>query len=64
MYDECDHWRNLHNLQLHQVTYDKYDVVLSVYDGFSCPTIGSITLPVEFGTKSLDVIFSIIPTSN
>lgn len=36
--------------------------MVKVYDGFSCPTIGSITLPVEVGTKCLVVTFVIIPT--
>lgn len=36
----------LYTLQLHQVTYDKSDVVVKVYDGFSYLTIGSITLPI------------------
>lgn len=41
----------LYTLQLHQVIYDKSDVVIKIFDGFSCPTIGSITLPIEVGTK-------------
>lgn len=36
--------------------------MVKVCDGFSCATIGSITLPIEVGTKCLDVTFSIIPT--
>lgn len=31
---------------------------------FFCPTIGSITLPVEVGTKCLDITFTIIPISD
>lgn len=54
----------LYTLQLHQVTYDKSDVVVKVFDIFSCPTIGSINLSVEVGSKCLDVIFSITPTSD
>lgn len=46
--------------QLHQETYDIFDAKVNVYDGFSCPTICSIDLHLEFGTKFLDVTFSII----
>lgn len=35
-----------------------------MYDGFSFPTIGCNTLPVEVGTKSLNVTFPIIHPSN
>lgn len=38
--------------------------MVKVYDGFYFPTIGSITLHVEVGSKCLDVTFSIIPTLN
>lgn len=54
----------LYTLQLHQVTYDKSNVMIKIFDGFSYPTIGSINLPIRVGTKYLDVYFSIIPTSD
>lgn len=31
--------------------------MVKMYDGFSCLTIGSITLPIEVATKFLDVTF-------
>lgn len=33
-------------------------------DGFTCPTIISITLQVKVGSKILDVSFTVIPTLN
>ncbi|GLJ19066.1 hypothetical protein SUGI_0342280 [Cryptomeria japonica] len=53
----------LFTLQLNQVIYDKTDVVVKLFDAFSSPAIGSITLPIEVHNKSLDVNFSIIPSS-
>lgn len=37
--------------------------MIKLYDVFIFPTIGSITLPIQVGTKFLDVTFDIIPTS-
>lgn len=54
----------LYTLQFHKVTHDKSDVMVKVYDGFSCPTIGPINLYIEVGTKSLDVNLVVIPTFN
>lgn len=54
----------LYILRLHQFSYDKFDVMANVYDGFSCPTIGLISLLIEVGSKCLEITFSIIPTSN
>lgn len=54
----------LYTLQLHQVMYDDTDVALRVFDVFSCPGIGSITLHIIVNTKCLDVQFAIIPTSD
>ncbi|GLJ18154.1 hypothetical protein SUGI_0320750 [Cryptomeria japonica] len=50
-------------LQLNQVIYDKTDVIVKLFDAFSSPAIGSITLPIEVHNKSLDVKFAIIPSS-
>lgn len=38
-------------------------MVLKLFDAFSSPAIGSITLPIEVHNKSLDVDFAIIPSS-
>lgn len=53
---------HLFTQQLHHETYGKSNVMVKAYDGFYCPTIGSITLPIEVGTKCLDVTFTIIST--
>ncbi|MGI4458298.1 hypothetical protein ACR2WA_25535, partial [Klebsiella pneumoniae] len=53
----------LFTLQLNQVIYDKKDVIVKLFDAFSSPAIGSITLPIEVRNKSLDVNFAIIPSS-
>lgn len=37
-------------------------MIIKTYNGFSCPTHGSITLPIEVGNKCLDVTFLFIPT--
>lgn len=55
---------HLYIQQFYQDTYDKSDVMIKVHDGFICPTIGSIPLPIEVGTKCLDVTFAISPTSD
>ncbi|GLJ39441.1 hypothetical protein SUGI_0805560 [Cryptomeria japonica] len=52
----------LFTLQLNQVIYDKTNVVVKLFDAFSSPAIGSITLPIEVHNKSLDVRFAIIPS--
>lgn len=49
--------------QFNQDTYEKSNVMIVVHDSLICPTIGSITLPIEVGTKCLDVTFAIIPSS-
>lgn len=49
---------------MHQVRYNKYDVIVKVFDGFSCHSIGSIALPIEVMSKYLNVVFSTIPTSD
>lgn len=53
---------HLYTQKIHQDTYDKFDVVIKVHDGFTCLIIGFITLLVEVGTKCLDVTFVIVPT--
>lgn len=43
--------------------YDETNVVVKLFDAFSSPAIGSITLPIEVHNKSLDISFAIIPSS-
>jgi hypothetical protein len=48
--------------ELHQDTYDRPKSWIKTHNGFACPTMGSITLPLQFGPKTLNVSFSIILT--
>lgn len=38
-------------------------MVVKLFDGFSCPDIGSITFPIKVHTKFMNVNSSIIPSS-
>lgn len=48
--------------ELYQETYDKPKSLIKTNNGFACPTIGLITLPLKVGPKMLDVSFSILIT--
>lgn len=50
--------------ELYHDTYDKPKAWIKMNNGFTFPTIGSITLPLKVGLKKIDFSFSIIPTSD
>jgi hypothetical protein len=47
--------------ELYQGTFDRQKAWIKTQNGFACPTLGSIMLPLQVGRKKLDVSFSIIP---
>lgn len=49
---------------LYQDDYDKPKAWINMHNGFSFPTIGLNTLPLQIGPTTLDVTFTIIPQSD